>query len=74
MTKTTKNVRQTWAGPSPHGGWQVKKDGAVKAIKRTETQREAIKLARELARSEGGELVIQAVDGKIREKNTAKTA
>lgn len=66
--------KQTWVSPHPEGGWQVKKDYAIKAVIRTGTQKEAIKRARKIARNERGELVIQAVDGKIREKNTAKSA
>lgn len=72
----TKKVfrKQTWVSPHPEGGWQIKKDYSVKAFIRTATQKVAIKRARKVARNERGELVIQAVDGKIREKNTAKTA
>jgi hypothetical protein len=70
----SKIVKQTWVSPHPEGGWQVKKDFSVKAFKRLPTQKAAIKLARKLASNEKGELVIQAVDGKIREKSTAKSA
>lgn len=73
MTKTNQ-PKQTWVASHPDGGWQVKKDNSTKAFKRTKTQREAIIVARRIARNEGGELVIQAEDGKIREKNTAKAA
>ena len=52
------------------GGWQVKKDRAKKAIVRTKTQRASIAVARRIARKEGAEIVIQAEDGKIREKNS----
>ncbi len=68
------HAKQTWVSPHPEGGWQVKKDFSVKAFKRTSTQKEAIRFARRMARNERGEIVIQAVDGKIREKNTAKIA
>lgn len=70
MTQT----KQTWVCKHPDGGWQVKKDFSVKAFKRFATQKAAIKLARKMARNERGELVIQAEDGKIREKNSVKTA
>lgn len=74
--KMTRKVlpKQTWVSPHPDGGWQVKKDYSIKALIRTATQKAAIKRARKVARNERGELVIQAVDGKIREKNTAKLA
>lgn len=67
--------RQTWVCiDSTTGEWIVKKDFSTKAIKRTTTQRDAIKFARRLARNERGELVIQAINGQIREKNTVKFA
>ena len=76
MGKRVKKIlrKQTWVSPHPKGGWQVKKDLSVKAFIRTATQKAAIKCARKIASNEKGELVIQAVDGKIREKNTVKTA
>lgn len=75
MTKTTqsKTPKQTWVASHPDGGWQVKKDFSIKAIKRTATQKEAIKIARKMAQNECGELVIQDSSGRIREKTTAKT-
>ena len=72
--KVTNRPKQTWVSPHPEGGWQVKKDFSVKAFIRTFSQKQAIKRARRVARNERGELVIQASDGKIREKNTVKTA
>ncbi len=73
LTKKEKTMtKQTWVCNHPDGGWQVKKDFSTKAVKRTETQKEAIKLARKMAQNEQGELVIQATDGKIRKKVTAK--
>jgi len=71
MKKST-HPKQTWVCHHPEGGWQVKKDFSVKAFVRTATQKAAIKRARKIARNERGELVIQATDGKIREKTTAK--
>lgn len=65
--------KQTWVlCGGEDGGWQVKKDFGAKAIKRFGKQKDAIKFARKVAQREGGELVIQASDGKIREKTTAK--
>jgi hypothetical protein len=74
MSKKVTHPKQTWVSPHPDGGWQVKKDYSVKAFIRTLTQKAAIKRARKIARNERGELVIQATDGKIREKNSVKTA
>lgn len=52
------------------GGYQVKSSGSSKAYRRTETQREAIEIGRELARNQRSELVIHGRDGKIRQKNS----
>lgn len=46
------------------GGYQVKSSGSSKAYRRTETQREAIEIGRELARNQHSELVIHGRDGK----------
>lgn len=70
-TTTTETPRQTWVACAD-GEWQVLKDCAEKAIKRFRTQKAAIKFARRVARNERGELVIQASDGRIREKNSVK--
>lgn len=51
-------------------GYQVKSSGSSKAYRRTETQREAIEIGRELARNQHSELVIHGRDGKIRQKNS----
>lgn len=52
------------------GGYQVKSSGSSKAYRRTETQREAIEIGRELARNQHSELVIHGRDEKIRQKNS----
>ena len=50
--------------PHPDGGWQVKGAGNSKATIRTETQAEAIAVAREIARNQEAELFINGVDGR----------
>lgn len=52
------------------GGYQVKSSGSSKAYRKTEPQREAIEIGRELARNQHSELVIHGRDGKIRQKNS----
>lgn len=55
----------------PKGGlWAVKGEGNTKCTKITNTQSEAINVARTIARKEQSELVILGKDGRIREKNT----
>ena len=56
--------------PHPDGGWQVKGEGNSKATKRTETQAEAHKLAREIAINQKSEVLIHNKQGRIRQKNS----
>jgi len=56
--------------PHPDGGWQVKGAGNQRATVRTDTQREAIKIAREIAKNQQSELIIHGEDGRIRERNS----
>lgn len=56
--------------PHPNGGWQVKGEGNTRATVRTATQKEAIGVARSIARNQGSELVIHRSDGRIREKDS----
>ncbi|MDO7787144.1 DUF2188 domain-containing protein [Desulforamulus aquiferis] len=56
--------------PHPDGGWQIKGAGNHKATTRTTTQKEAIDIARDIAKNQGSELVIHGKDGRIREKDS----
>jgi uncharacterized protein YdaT len=55
----------------PHGkDWAVKGEGNEKATKVTSTQKEAIKIAREIAINKKSELLIHAKNGTIRNKDS----
>lgn len=56
--------------PHPNGGWQVKGEGNSRATVRTATQKEAIDVARSIARNQGSELVVHRSDGRIRDKDS----
>ncbi len=56
--------------PHPDGGWQVKGAGNTRATVRTETQADAINIAREIARNQESELVIHRPNGQIRDKDS----
>ena len=56
--------------PHPDGGWQVKGVGNSKATIRTNTQAEAIAVAREIARNQESELIIHGMNGRIRERDS----
>lgn len=48
-----------------NGGWDVKKNGAVKASVHADTKAEAVKKGREISKNQKTELVIHNKDGKI---------
>lgn len=56
--------------PHPDGGWQVKGAGNSRATVRTETQKEAIDIARDIARNQESELFIYGENGRIRERDS----
>ncbi len=52
------------------GQWAVKREKASKPTRVVGTQKEAIDIARELAKSSESEMFIHRRDGTIRERNT----
>lgn len=55
----------------PHDGdWAVKLAGNQKATKVVETQKEAIKIAREISINQESELLIHGKNGQIRERDS----
>jgi hypothetical protein len=52
------------------GKWSVRSAGADRAFRLVGTQKEAISIGRERARSEKSELFIHGADGRIRERNS----
>jgi uncharacterized protein YdaT len=55
----------------PHRkGWAVKSAGSDRATRVVRTQKEAIDIAREIARNQKSELIIHGEDGQIREKDS----
>ncbi len=56
--------------PRATGGWAVRRAGAERSSKVTDTQRAAIEAGKKIAEREKSELVIHGEDGRIREKNS----
>lgn len=52
------------------GEWAVKRGGSERATTVVPTQKEAIKIATEIAKNQGAELFIHGRDGQIRERNS----
>lgn len=61
--------KQIWVSPDG-ADWRAHKPGAARSIKKSGTQQEAFEAARRVAQNQGGEVIIQGRDGKIREKNS----
>lgn len=56
----------------PHDdGWAVVGEGNSRATSLHDTQQEAIDAGREVARNQGGELLIHGRDGRIRERDSS---
>lgn len=51
-------------------GWAVKKEGSSRFTVITDNQRDAIRVAREIAKNQSSELTVYGKDGKIREKSS----
>lgn len=59
--------------PNPHGGWDIRRPGAIRAITHRATKQEAIRRAREMLQERGGgELSIRGRDGKISLSDTVR--
>lgn len=55
--------------PHPQGGWQVKGAGNTRATVRTGTQKEAVTIAREIARNQKSECFTHEKNGQIRARD-----
>lgn len=53
-----------------NGDWAVKGEGNQKATKVVETQKEAIEIAKEIAKNQESELLIHGKNGQIRDRNS----
>ncbi len=56
--------------PDPNQGWNAKREGASRASRHFETQKDAIQAAREMAKRDKTELTIHGKDGRIRQKDS----
>lgn len=56
--------------PHPDGGWQVKGEGNSRATIRTNTQKDAIDVGRQISRNQKSELLIHGTDGRIRARDS----
>ncbi len=61
--------KNQWVTIHPKG-WAIKGEGNKRATKVTKTQKEAINIARRIAKNQKSELIIQNTEGKIRSKDS----
>jgi hypothetical protein len=59
-----------WTSPRSEGGWAVRRTGADKAASVHDSQEDAWKEAKRLARGAGSEAILQGRDGQIRARNS----
>lgn len=64
------NRNNHWISQRPDGQWADKREGADRASKLYDTQKDAFEAARDIARQEGGEVFIKDRDGHNRDRNT----
>ena len=65
-------ARPGWQHVVPHEGqWAVVGEGNSRATSVHRTQQEAIDAGREIARNQGGELLIHGRDGQIRDRDSS---
>lgn len=56
--------------PTPDGKWGVRGEGNERLTRKTDTQGDAINVAREIAKKKQSEVVIHRPDGRIRDKDS----
>lgn len=56
--------------PHPQGGWQVKGSGNSRATVRTNTQKEAVTIAKQIARNQHSECFTHGKNGQIRTRDS----
>ena len=65
MAKKTRHVV-----PNPRGGWSVRQSGASRATKVFDTQAEAVKYGKRMAKKERTEVFVHRKDGTIRQRDS----
>lgn len=70
--KKTARVTNYHVSKHPDGGWQVKRAGAERALKKFKTQAEAIAFAKEKSENQDNNVVIHKKSGHIRKQDYSK--
>lgn len=62
--------KNQWVSPRPNGQWAVHSEKSVRDTKHFNTQAEAINAAREIAKNQRSEVIVQGMSGKIVSKDS----
>ncbi|MGH2686222.1 MAG: DUF2188 domain-containing protein [Actinomycetota bacterium] len=56
--------------PARDGGWRAERKGSNRALAKSDRKPEVIRRARDVAKAQGGRLVIHKANGRIQEERT----
>lgn len=56
--------------PNPNGGWDIKRENAIKSSGHFDTKKEAIDRGRQISKNQGSELIIHGRDGRIQQSDS----
>ncbi|MBR3272554.1 MAG: DUF2188 domain-containing protein [Clostridia bacterium] len=62
--------KNQWVSPRPNGKWAVHGEGNDRDTRICDTQAEAAAIARDIAKNQHSEVIIQRPDGRIRSKDS----
>jgi hypothetical protein len=62
--------KNVWVSPRSDGDWEVQREGAQRPTRVVERKADAERIARDLARRDGVEVIIQRGDGRIQGRET----
>jgi hemerythrin superfamily protein len=68
--KSTRGGPVIHVTPSRDGGWRAERRGSNRAVAKSDRKGEVIRRARDVAKSQGGRLVIHKANGRIQEERT----
>jgi uncharacterized protein YdaT len=63
-------AKQQHVVPRQDGGWGVKRSNSERASHVTATKADAVKIAREISKNQGAEMLVHNKDGKIGYRNS----
>lgn len=62
--------KNVWVSPRPDGDWEVQREGSQHPTRVTERKSDAERIARDLARRDSVEVIVQGSDGRIKQRDS----